>query len=96
MYVILVSSLAISKYFKPEQATSSHIYVISGFGQKRQFRIARSETFLSRLKVKQNWQIFFVNIVYLDYKVSFFRMSFWGVEYPFKSAKRWNIGSIND
>ena len=82
--MILVSPQAVSKHLKPERATSSHIYVISGFEQKRQFRIARYETFLSRLKVKKNWHIFFVKMFYSDYEVSFFGKSFWGVEYPFK------------
>ena len=83
--MILVSSRVISKHFKPEQAANSHIYVISGFGQKRHFQIGRSETFLSQLKVKQNWHTSFVNIVHLDYMVSSFRMLFWGVEYPCNS-----------
>ena len=80
IYLILVFSRAISKHLKPEQGGSSHIYVISGFDRERRFRIARSETFLSWLKVKKNWQIFFANIFYSDYKVSIFGMSLWGVE----------------
>ena len=84
--MILVSPQAVSKHLKPERAISSHIYVISGFEQKRQFRIARYETFLSRLKVKKNWHIFLVKMFYSDYEVSFFGKSFWGVEYPFNSA----------
>ena len=77
------------KYYRRDVA-SSPFYVTSAFWPVIQSSNRKSRNVPHFDKITKIDHLNLLNISYLGYKLSFFKILFWGVEYPFKKIAKFN------